>query len=365
MSFFKALVDNSTDVISLVEQTGVMLFVSAASTKVLGYTPEELTGQVVYDLLHTDDRDTFRRALRASLARSAEPHQPEVRIRHKDGQWCWVESTLSNLVLDLQVESAVINWRDISLRRAVREEKQEESQDMARSNAELEHFAYAVAHDLREPLRTISMFTELLLAEGHVDPAGRELAQYVGEGVTRVSGLFESLHTFAVRGFDHLPSSLDLEPVVSQALLNVGHAVQASGATMIIDPLPWVQGNHQQLLRVFQNLFINAIKYQGSDPPRIHVTSEQLGAEWLIKVKDNGIGIAPQDHERIFRLLKRVPGGGSSGAGFGLAICKKIVEELGGGSGWSLNWARVPPFASRSRRCVRNRQTPAWSPRSC
>jgi light-regulated signal transduction histidine kinase (bacteriophytochrome) len=208
--------------------------------------------------------------------------------------------------------------------------EQREIDDLARSDARLEDFAYAVAHDLREPLRTISMFTELLIEEAELDAKGRKHAQFIVDGVARMSALFEGLHSFAVSGFDDPPQPVDLGQAVAEVLENLGHAIKTSDAIVIVDPLPVVQGNQKHLVRVFQNLIANSIKYRGEVPVKIHVTSERLGTEWIVKVRDNGIGIAPEHYNRVFHLFKRLHGPETPGAGIGLAICKKIVEAMGG-----------------------------------
>jgi light-regulated signal transduction histidine kinase (bacteriophytochrome) len=218
-----------------------------------------------------------------------------------------------------------------SLRGAETGEMEERQTDqLIRSNTRLEDFAYAVAHDLKEPLRTISMFTELLIEEGNLDSHGKMQAQFILDGVARMSALFEGLHAFAVSGFDEPGRPLDLGQAIAEVLQNLGHAIKTSGAVVTVDPLPVVQGNQKHLVRVFQNLIANAIKYRSQAPVEIHVTAERLGTDWIIKVRDNGIGIAPEHHERVFRLFKRLHGPATPGAGIGLAICRKIVEATGG-----------------------------------
>jgi light-regulated signal transduction histidine kinase (bacteriophytochrome) len=198
------------------------------------------------------------------------------------------------------------------------------------STADLEHFAYAVAHDLQEPFRTISMFSELLIREGQLDPNGTQLAQFIVDGVKRMGSLFEGLRTFAVSGFDDHLRPLDLGPVVADALQNLAHAISVAGASVTVDPLPMVMGNEKHLLCVMQNLLINAIKYRRDVPVVIHVAAERRGADWIIRVKDNGIGILPEHFDSIFELWARLHGPETPGAGLGLAVCRKIVEALGG-----------------------------------
>jgi PAS domain S-box-containing protein len=315
------LVENSSDVISLVNAQGKVLYASAPSAKVFGYLPEELVGRNTFDLIHPEDRDHSRRALREVLAKPPGPRQVEVHVRRKDGGWCCVESTISNLLDEPRIGAIVVNCREISARKAAVE---------VRNNAQFQDFAYAIAHDFREALGTISMFTELLVRKTELDASGKELAHVIVAGVARMSALFEGLHGFAVRGSDDPPESLDLRRVVAEVLQNLAAAITASGAIVTVDPLPLVQGNQEHLLRVFQNLIANAIKYRSEAPVEIRVTAERLGPDWMIKVKDNGIGIAPEHHERIFRLLQRLHGPETPGAGIGLAICKKIIEAAGG-----------------------------------
>lgn len=206
-------------------------------------------------------------------------------------------------------------------------QRQLRAQELSRANAQLEEFAYAVAHDLKEPLRTISAFTEILVRDKSLGADGKLLAKHIIEGVQRMSDLFEGLHAFAVRGFDDSLETFELGSVVAEALKNLGHA---SNAAITVDPLPAVQGFERPLVRVFQNLIANAIKYRSEAPLAIHVGAQRMGATWTIRVQDNGIGVPVEHRESIFTLLKRLHGPEIPGAGIGLAICKKIVHAMGG-----------------------------------
>jgi len=321
----------SSNVISLVNVAGEVLYASASSATIFGYLPKELMGRNTVDLIHPEDRGHSRRALLMVLARPPSLCQVRVRVRRKNGEWCWVESTISNLIDEPHVGAILVNCREIEDRIEAREQQQRRRiKELKLRNARLEDSAYAVAHDFREPLRTISLFADLLMKEVGLDANGKELAQQVVDGVTRMSALFEGLHALAVSQVDATPQTVDLGTVVAEALENLGHAVTTTGAVVTVDPLPQVQGNRTNLVRVFQNLIVNAIKYRSALPIRIHVTAEPRGPDWIVKVKDNGLGIAPQYQERIFQLLTRLHGSEIPGAGIGLAICKKIVEEMGG-----------------------------------
>jgi PAS domain S-box-containing protein len=334
MQSLNSLREKSSEVISLVTAAGKVIYTSASSATVFGYLPEEMVGLDAFDLIHPADRNHSRRALGAVLARPPGPRHVRVRVRRKDGEYCWVESTISNLLDEPRIGAVVVNsrvdCREVGAGKAARKHGRRQSDELVRSNARLEDFAYAVAHDLREPLRTISMFTELLVEEADLDARGKMQAQFIVDGVARMSALFEGLHAFAVRGFDDPPQPFELGHAVAEVLQNLGHAIKTSGVTVTMDPLPVVLGNEQHLIRVFQNLIVNAIKYRSAAPVEIHVTAERLGTEWIIKVRDNGIGIPPEHHERVFGLFNRLHGPETPGAGIGLAICRKIIDAMGG-----------------------------------
>jgi two-component system, chemotaxis family, CheB/CheR fusion protein len=202
------------------------------------------------------------------------------------------------------------------------------------TNAELQHFAYALTHDLQEPLRMVVNFTELLGQEyaGKLGDEADRFIAYSVEGALRIEALLKALLTYwevSEREPDRLASS-DCGAVLATVLLNLEPAIAESGAIVTSDPLPTVMAQEVMLIQLFQNLISNSIKYRGEEKPRIHVSAESAGSGWLFSVRDNGIGIDPQDAERVFGLFKRLHGSEIPGTGIGLAICKKIVERKGG-----------------------------------
>src|SRR5712671_6897684 len=166
---FQSLVENSPDAISLIDPKGEVLYASKSTTKVLGYQPEELVGRNGWDLIHPEDRDHSSRVLQTLLSQPPGPMKWDARVRCKDGTYSWVESTVSNLLIEPDVQAIVVSHRDINARRAAEAESERHAAELARSNLELEEFAYTVAHDLREPLRTISAFTALLVRRTAMD----------------------------------------------------------------------------------------------------------------------------------------------------------------------------------------------------
>jgi PAS domain S-box-containing protein len=327
---FRTLVENSSDAIFLVNPKTEIMYASASTAKVLGYQPEELLGRNGLELLHPQDREDSSRALKEVLAKPDSPLQMHARVRRKDGEWCWMESTASNLLHEPYVQAIVINSREISARRAAEEERKRHAEELARSNAELQMFAQNAAHDLREPLRTISSFTQLLIRKAPLDPGNRELAGFIVDGVSRMTTLLEDLLSSASYGFKGTLDRVEMEEAARQAMENLRETIASSEAVITVDPLPAVQANECDLIRLFQNLIGNAVKYRSEVPAEIRITAQRSGPDWVIKIHDNGIGIPKEHHQRVFGLFTRLHTHDVPGAGIGLAVCKKIIEERGG-----------------------------------
>jgi PAS domain S-box-containing protein len=326
---FRSLIEHSPDAISVIDLHGTILYGSASTTKIFGYQREEFVGRNCLELIHPEDRADSIRALQEVLATPG-PLKWEARIHHKDGSYCWVESTVSNLLSEAEVRAIVVHQRDIHTRRAAEEERRQQAEELARCNERLEEFAHAAAHDLREPLRAISAYTELLLREVEMDATAKEMAKFIVDGTGRMSKLIDNLLSFAAAGKYDPSCEVDLEDAVAQAIANLELEIKTSGANITMARLPVVPGNEIELVRLFQNLIGNAAKYRGKESPVIHVFAEQHGSDWVIGVKDNGVGIAAENHDRVFLPFVRLAERDVSGTGLGLAVCKKIVEELAG-----------------------------------
>jgi PAS domain S-box-containing protein len=207
--------------------------------------------------------------------------------------------------------------------------------ELARSNAELQQFAYVASHDLQEPLRMIGSYTQLLEKRygAKLDQDAREFMDFIVDGATRMKQLIEDLLAYShvgTRGKELRP--VQAQAVLDKVLINLRGAVEQSGATVTHDPLPEVNADDTQLAQLLQNLIGNAIKFRGKDEaPRIHVGVEDAGDEWRFTVADNGIGIEPQYFERIFMVFQRLHTRDEyPGTGIGLAICKKVIDRHDG-----------------------------------
>jgi signal transduction histidine kinase len=233
-----------------------------------------------------------------------------------------------------QAAIAIDNARLFTVAEQERRRLESVRQVLQRSNQELRQFAYIASHDLQEPLRTIATFTQLLVsrASSAEDPQHAEFATYIVDGVQRMSSLIRGLLQYSSTGVSNSlpdePSSA--EAALSQAVFALSASIQENAAVITHDPLPDVWMDDRSLTLLLQNLIGNAIKYRCPDPPHIHISAEPVESDWRFSVSDNGIGIAPEYHERIFGIFKRLHGKEVPGTGIGLAICQRIVQWHGG-----------------------------------
>ena len=216
-------------------------------------------------------------------------------------------------------------------RRQAEEDLAQKVDELARSNAELEQFAYVASHDLQEPLRMIANYTQLLAERyrGKLDQQADKYIAYSVDGATRMQTLIQDLLKFSRVGRQEIERrTTDCRMVVEQALKNLQAAVQESGAAVNWNGLPVVKADPSQLAQVFQNLIANAIKFHGAQTPVIQIDAEKKDHEWLFTVSDNGIGIPAESWQDIFVIFRRLhPRDEYAGNGIGLSICKKIIER--------------------------------------
>lgn len=234
-------------------------------------------------------------------------------------------SLLSEMTLELS--------RGVALLRA-RAETEQAHDDLARSNAELEQFAYVASHDLQEPLRMVASYVELLERryKGRLDVDADEFIGYAVEGARRMQRLILDLLSYSRVGSRVQPFvPTDSEAVFCDVVANLSALIEESDAEVTHDPLPTVIADAPQLAQLLQNLIANAIKFRSAQFPHVHVSVEHAADEWVFAVRDNGIGIAPEYFDRIFEVFERLHASSEyEGTGIGLAICKRIVERHGG-----------------------------------
>jgi light-regulated signal transduction histidine kinase (bacteriophytochrome) len=202
-----------------------------------------------------------------------------------------------------------------------------------RSNEELAQFAYVASHDLQEPLRTVSIYAQLLAKryKGRLQGDADQFINFIVESAGRMERLIHDLLDFSridARGTDFFVRT-SCQEALDDAIRNIQSLIEENQAVIVrASPLPTIIGDPVQLTRLFQNLLVNSIRYRAEEPPRIEISAEETETQWLLSVRDNGIGIEPQYAEKVFGIFKILqPREKSSGSGMGLAICRKIVTR--------------------------------------
>lgn len=286
--------------------------VSAAAVTSLGIVFAVSTSRPIEDLTKATER----------LARGDLEHR--VRVTRKDEI-----GSLANSFNSMAEELA----RVINEHKRAGKGLRHYSEELKRSNEELQHFAYVASHDLQEPLRMISSYLQLIKRryKGKLDADADEFIHYAVDGANRLQKMINGLLEYS-RVDTHGKSFelADCEVVLQQALTNLKVVIEENIATITHDPLPAVTADSSQLLLVFQNLITNAIKFRGNEPPRIHISAKPVENEWIFSVHDNGIGIEPEYYERLFVIFRRLHSREYPGVGLGLSICKKVVKRHGG-----------------------------------
>lgn len=332
----KSYVDNilksMAETLMVIDTDGTIQRVNQAAISLLGYERHELIGRSAGDLFE-EGVDVL------SLLKQSELNdvirRVDTSVVTKDGRH--VAVSLSGSVMrdeDGEIQGMVCVAQDITERKRTQEILERQTRELARSNSELEQFAWVASHDLQEPLRMVASYTQLLSKryKGKLDADADEFIAFAVDGATRMRRLINALLELSrvgTRGKDF--EATDCDAIYDRTLVNLQGLVEESGAVVTHDRLPTVMGDVTQLGQLFQNLIANAIKFRGDEQLTVHVGAEQRNGHWEFCVRDNGIGIDPEYAERIFVVFQRLHGKGDRpGTGIGLSICKKIVELHGG-----------------------------------
>lgn len=304
--------------------------------RIFGLAPQEFdaTYEAFMNSVHPDDRDLVNKSVNEAVSEN-KPYSIDHRVVLPDGTERIVHEqaavTFDETGKPVRMAGIV---QDITDRKMTEDLIKRQAQELARSNAELQKFAYVASHDLQEPLRTISSFTQLLARryKDKLDSDADEFISFIVDGAKRMQRLINDLLAYsrvgtAGKAFE----AADFEALLGNVLANLNEAIGEGNAVVTHDPLPTIIADPTQMEQLFQNLISNAIKFRGEEPPKVHISAEKRDSECLFSVKDNGIGIAPDYFDRIFIIFQRLHGKDDySGTGIGLAVCKKIVERHGG-----------------------------------
>jgi signal transduction histidine kinase len=235
--------------------------------------------------------------------------------------------------LPIVVRRALREKHERKLRHQVEQDLEKKMEELARSNADLEQFAYVASHDLQEPLRMVAAYTQLLAEryQGKLDETADKFIGYASEGALRMQVLIQDLLAFSRVGRKEACSRVDCNAVMHDVLQVLAPSIEESGGTVNYSNLPEIWADNTQIGQLFQNLIGNALKFRSKEPPVVSIEAEAKENEWIFSVRDNGIGIASEDAANIFAVFQRLHSRSEyPGNGIGLAICKKIVERYGG-----------------------------------
>lgn len=290
-----------------------------------GLTPEQLEHRGWLAIIHPDDVEATTQAWHKSLE-NGEPLHIQHRLRRADKIYRW-HLTRIHAMRDIHGNTSI--W--IGSLTDIQEQKETED-ELRHANDDLQQFAYSASHDLQEPIRNVTVYSELIARryQDKLDADGQKFLGFLSEGGRRLSMLIHDLLAYTRAGaVEREITPLDSNVVLAHALSSLAEAIRENNATVTYDPLPEVQMGETHLHQVLQNLIINSLKYRSEESPRIHISAVDLVTAWRFSVKDNGIGIDPAYKERIFGLFKRLHRD-HQGTGIGLAICQRVIERYGG-----------------------------------
>lgn len=341
---FRSLLEAAPDAMLMCRDDGEILMVNSQSEVLFNCGRDKLISKNIKQLV-PDWAPRFHPGWEDDDGSHIQPLERGVELqalREDAGQFP-VEISFS----PLQTEEGVVITsaiRDISERKkseaqirelnaTLEERVLERTNALMRSNEELQQFAYVASHDLQEPLRTVSIYAQLLAKryKGQLQGDADQFINFIVENAGRMERLIHDLLDFSridARGADFF-SRISCDEALEDAIRNVRSLIEENKATIVREsPLPSLIGDPVQLTRLFQNLLVNSIRYRTGEPPRIEIAAQDCGVEWLFSVRDNGMGIEPQYAEKIFGIFKVLqPREKSSGSGMGLAICRKIVSR--------------------------------------
>jgi PAS domain S-box-containing protein len=333
----EALVQSAMDAILTVDEEQNIVMFNAAAEKMFRCSQAEGLGQPIERFIP----QRFRAAHSGHVRRFGESGTTNrtmdkvgiLRALRADGEEFPMEASISRTQVGGRALFTVI-VRDITERDRAEKKLAAKMAELARSNADLEQFAYVASHDLQEPLRMVAAYTQLLAERyrGKLDENADKFLGYAREGALRMQSLVQDLLAFSRVGRVGAALGLvDCNAAMEEVLLTLGPAIHESGAVVTHGALPVVWADRSQIAQVLQNLVGNAIKFRGKEPLVISVQAEKTGGQWWFSVSDNGIGIAPEFAQSIFTVFQRLHTRSEyPGNGIGLAICKKIIEHCGG-----------------------------------
>lgn len=324
----QAIVESSFDAIITKDLSGTITSWNRSAELIFGYVADEVVGKNI-TILFPPERIKEEAEIISRIGRGERVEHFETERRRKDGTVFPVSLTVSPIKSD---DGVIVGASKIA--RDISTQKEYERQLVSQAK-ELEQFAYVASHDLREPLRKVAVYSELLVTRigSAANPDTTKYAAFITDAVSRMQKLITDLLDYSRSSRSDLnPEDIDLKKVVHGVINDLEVAIHETRAAIEIDSLPWVHANPFEVHQLFQNLLSNAIKFRFADrQPRIRISATDDGKGVTVSVQDNGIGIEPKYHDRVFAIFQRLHSGDKyPGTGIGLAVCKKIIERHGG-----------------------------------
>jgi PAS domain S-box-containing protein len=334
--FLRSSMEHAPIGMALIGPNGKFLRVNKALCHLVGYSESEILLLDFQTFTHPDDLAVDSTYVEQMLKREIETYKIEKRYIHKEGQVVWTLLSVS-LITDNDNNPIyfISQIQDISERKQADIIKQDLLQKLTVSNTELERFAYVASHDMQEPLRMIANFSKLIAREysEKLDEEGQEYIRLITDSTLRMQAMVADLLQYARIGNDVIRvGSVNGNKELKQVLVNLSETIREHSAVITHDELPVFNGNPIQFMRLMQNLIENSLKYRSEGAnAQVHIGVEDRGGNWCISVRDNGIGMQQKYLTQIFEPFKRLHSWQQcQGTGLGLAVCKKIVENLGG-----------------------------------
>jgi len=339
---FRGTFDHAPIGLALVSPEGQFTEVNAALCKIVGYSNEELLQTTFQTITHPDDLDSDLALFQQLTNDEIKSYSLDKRYFHKNGSIVWIVLAAS-VVRDAQGQLLhfIAQIEDVTEARKTQEALAERSAELERSNEELEGYARVVSHDLREPLRGIAGFTQLLekTLDAKLDDTTREYMHFISDNVERSQALINGLLEYSRAGGERETKNINCDALIASVFSSLQAQIESCGAKVYNEPLPAVHANELDVQRILQNLIGNALKFSAiehpldqssENVPQVHVRAKMAGTMVRFEVCDNGPGIAPKFKTEVFRIFRRLHGHNVRGSGIGLAICKKLVESYGG-----------------------------------
>lgn len=332
---FKSMVHNISDIITLLDNYGNIIYLSASIKPILGYNETETIGRNLYEFIHPNDIAKVAIEMEKIVRTPGNSHMVEYRFMNSMGEYVVMEGMANNQLFNPAIKAIIVNSKDITVRKKAESALLKQANDLSISNKELERFAYIASHDLQEPLRMVSSFMNLLQKKykNLLDETATNYIRFAVDGTNRMKQLINDLLLYSRLDSKHQQlQPVNLQTVVKEIQIIMQHEILNNGTTIFTEGLPVLMAVKLEMEQLLQNLISNAIKYQpAGNKAIIYITGLERPNDWLIKVKDNGIGIDEKFSDKVFIMFQRLHNKDEySGTGIGLAVCKKIIERYGG-----------------------------------